>query len=97
MMQRTMRHRAVLLCAALTLVFSLPLLPDLSVSAKFLDSDVRAAAPRALKVLQEQGYWIVHMKLTDITTQDSGVCFAWEHHYRARGRVEEMEPVTTCV
>lgn len=88
--------RTVLLCALLTTLLCVPLLPSLPLSAHFLSPRVREAAPDALAQLRTQGMWLVNVQLKDIDERPDQVCFRWEYLYRSRTTTLPPEQITTC-
>jgi len=88
---------AVLLCIALTVLLSLPLIKQLPLTRELMESDVRSRAPQAVESLQRRGVWVVNVELQDIEVREDDVCFHWEERYRSRTEIADPKPITTCL
>lgn len=81
----------------LSLLLSTPSIVLIPRYIPFLNAEVRSAAPLALEELRKDGLWLINVEMQSVVRKEEGICFTWEHRYRARGRIEEPEILTTCI
>jgi len=90
----------IIICALLTILFSLPSILKISTVLPFLDAEVRAKAPIAIQNLRKEGVWLVNTKLISITREEDKTCFHFDHKYTKRNPgflIPDSKALTTCI
>lgn len=87
----------IIICGALTVLFSLPSILKIPTVMPFLESEVRAKAPKAIDKLRKEGIWMVNTDLKSITQDEKGTCFHFDHRYTPDNRQPKPENRTTCI
>jgi uncharacterized lipoprotein YddW (UPF0748 family) len=91
-----MSRRAVLLCALLSLLLSLPSLLALPRAWPLHDPAVQRSAEAAVAELRTRGVWVADAEISGIATENGHLCFHWIYRYRSRTYTAQPIPLTTC-
>jgi len=71
----------IIICIILTILFSIPSILKIQMMLPFLDSEIRAKAPKAIEELRKEGIWMVNTKLKSVTRKEDETCFYFDHAY----------------
>lgn len=62
----------------------------------FIQADARTAMQESFAELQQQGYWMVHLRFDSISRNKDQVCVHWKYRYRSQMQREGAREITTC-
>ena len=92
-----MDRRTLIILLLLTFVFTAPSLRKIPFMLQFTNTDVRAAAPKAIAALRKEGVWVVGTTLNAIRQEQNRTCFEWSYVYRSRTQTKPADYLSTCI